>query len=397
MFRTKKSAQAIEPKSPIKHRKSSSSSFPDPYSSIFSTTIDNSSYNFSKSSTSSSVASLKSFKSSLPQNPQIYDLSEIRSATSNFIPHRRLSSSSTSSSWRCSIRSEDAVVFQRKSRLPLSLPDLHRLLSLISKSHHSSLIKLLGASLSGSYVYLVYEFVAGANLADCLRNPKNPSYTVLSSWLSRMQIATDLAHGLDYIHHCSGLDSTFVHNHIKSSSIIVSEQDHLVLGAKICHFGTAELCGETQARSTRMEGTRGYMAPEFQLTGIVTQKCDVYAFGVVLLELISGEEPLKYIMDGNGGGGGYRRVSLIESAREALSGGCGGVRRWVDGRLKDSFPMDVAEKMVLVALECMEEDPDRRPDMGPVAGLVSKLFLESHGWAEKMSVPIDISVSFAPR
>ncbi|CAN6684114.1 unnamed protein product [Malus baccata var. baccata] len=113
-------------------------------SAIFSTTIDNSSYNFSKSST----------------------FSYIRSATSNFLPHHRLSSSS----WRCSIRFEDAVVFQRKSR-----------------------------------------------------NPKNPSYTVLSSWLSRMQIATDLAHGLDYIHHCSGLDSTFVHNHIKSSSIIVSE------------------------------------------------------------------------------------------------------------------------------------------------------------------------------
>ncbi|XP_008351647.3 uncharacterized protein [Malus domestica] len=133
---------------------------------IFSTTIDNSSYNFSKSSTSSSVASLKSFKSSLPQNPQIYDLSDIRSATSNFLPHHRLSSSS----WHCSIHSEDTVVFQRKSR-----------------------------------------------------NPKNPSYTVLSSWLSRIQIATDLAHGLDYIYHCSGLNSTFVHNHIKGSSIIVSE------------------------------------------------------------------------------------------------------------------------------------------------------------------------------
>ncbi|KAM1636527.1 hypothetical protein ACFX13_014725 [Malus domestica] len=135
-------------------------------SAIFSTTIDNSSYNFSKSSTSSSVASLKSFKSSLPQNPQIYDLSDIRSATSNFLPHHRLSSSS----WHCSIHSEDTVVFQRKSR-----------------------------------------------------NPKNPSYTVLSSWLSRIQIATDLAHGLDYIYHCSGLNSTFVHNHIKGSSIIVSE------------------------------------------------------------------------------------------------------------------------------------------------------------------------------
>ncbi|KAL6187263.1 hypothetical protein ACLB2K_043377 [Fragaria x ananassa] len=133
-----------------------------------------------------------------------------------------------------------SVVFQRKSRTPIDLPDLQQSLSLISRSrsHHTSLIKLLGASLSGSYVYLVYEFIDGANLADCLRNPTNPSFTVLSSWLSRLQIATDLAHG-------------------------------------------------------------------------------------------------------------YKRMSLIEKAREAVKCG-GGVRRWVDRRLKDSFPMEVAEKMVQV-------------------------------------------------
>ncbi|KAL6130659.1 hypothetical protein ACLB2K_069038 [Fragaria x ananassa] len=133
----------------------------------------------------------------------IYDTSEISSSTNNVLSHRLSSSStSTSTSWRCTLRGKDAVVFQRKSRTPIDLPDLQQSLSLISRSHHTSLIKLLGASLSGSYVYLIYEFVDGANLVDCLRNPNNPSFTVLSSWLSRLQIATDLAHGLDYIHHC---------------------------------------------------------------------------------------------------------------------------------------------------------------------------------------------------
>lgn len=141
------------------------------------------------------------------------------------------------------------------------------------------------------------------------------------------------------------------------------------------------------------------MAPEFQLSGIVTQKCDVYAFGVVMLELVSGDEPLKYLIeeeDENGRGGGYRRVSVIETAREAMK--CvGGVRRFVDRRLKDSFPVEVAEKMVQVALECVEEDPDMRPDMGLVAGVVSKQFLESQKWAERIGLPTDISVSLAPR
>ena len=92
------------------------------------------------------------------------------------------------------------------------------------------------------------------------------------------------------------------------------------------------------------------MAPEFQLSGVVMQKFDVYAFGVVMLELMSGDEPLKYKMEAEEGG--YKRMSLIEKAREAVKCG-GGVRRWVDRRLKDSFPMEVAEKMVQVALECV--------------------------------------------
>lgn len=145
------------------------------------------------------------------------------------------------------------------------------------------------------------------------------------------------------------------------------------------------------------------MAPEFQSTGIATQKSDVYAFGVVVLELLSGEEALKYRFQDEGssindGGGVYRRVSVIDTAREAVAGGGGGeVRRWVDRRLRDSYPVDVAEKMVLLVLECVEEDPDKRPDMGRVAVTVSKFYMESQKWAEQIGLPTEISVSMGPR
>ncbi|GMY09247.1 lysM domain receptor-like kinase 3 [Fagus crenata] len=196
----------------------------------------------------------------------------------------------------------------------------------------------------------MYEFVEGASLKDCLWNPKNPNFTVLSNWLKRMQIATDLAHDLDYVHHCTGIRSSgFIHNHIKCSSIIITEE---TLNAKICHFGTAELCGEiadnnkknsstsaepssssstAKPKEVKLEGKRGYIASEFQLTGIETHKSDMYAFSVVVLELLSGEEGLKFLFD-KGNGGGYKRVSVIDTAREASeeSGG-GGVRKWVIG------------------------------------------------------------------
>lgn len=154
----------------------------------------------------------------------------------------------------------------------------------------------------------------------------------------------------------------------------------------------------SNSRGVKLEGTRGYMAPEFQSTGAASQKSDVYAFGVVVLELLSGEEALKFRFDEGNGGGGYKRVSVIDTAREAVSvEGGGWVRRWVDKRLRDSYPVDAAEKMVRLALDCVEDDPDKRPDMGRVAGLVSKLYLESKNWADRIGIPTDFSVSMAPR
>ncbi|KAF7820152.1 lysM domain receptor-like kinase 3 [Senna tora] len=416
MCKSKNSTNVIEPRTHRSRTHVSSSSSPrtasnlPPTSSSFTnfSITDSASYNFykdwSKASSASSRASLSSLKDSLPDNPHIYEFSEISSATRNFHSHK-FSSSSSSSSWRCSIRDKDVIVFQRKFRRPFDLPELRHRLAVICRSHHSTLVKLLGASVSGNYIYLVYEFVRGVNLAECLRNRLNPSFTDLSTWLSRMQIATDLAHGLDYIHHFSGLNSNFVHNHIKSSSIIVTEE---TLNARVCHFGTSELCDEAPSgsdsskskeikrsgsRTMRLEGTRGYMAPEYQATGVATQKTDVYAFGVVVLELLSGQEALKYEFDDDGG---YRRVSVVETARVAVAEE-GGARKWVDKRLKDSFPVDVAEKMIRVGLDCVEEDPKERPDMGRVATSVSKLYLDSKKWAENMGTPIDLSVSLAPR
>lgn len=412
MCRSKKSTNAVQPRN-RNHRTSSSSSSAPPSAATTTTEVPitesrsyifNNNKEWSKSSSISSRNSLTSLKDSLPENPHIYHFSEISTATGNFSSDNQLSSSS----WRCSIRDRDVVVFQRKFRRQMDITELCTRLAVICRSHHSSLVKLLGASVSGNYIYLVYDFVQGANLADCLRNRRNPSYTDLSTWISRMQIAADLAHGLDYIHNFSG--SGFVHNHIKSSSIVVAEEN---LGAKICHFGTSELCGEAVAgsgiasgsesggrlrrsgsRTVKFEGRRGYMAPEFQFTGVATVKTDVYAFGVVVLELLSGEEALRFEIDGDGG---YRRLSVVETARTAAAEEHGGTRKWVDKRLRDSFPLEVAERMVRVGLECVGEDPNMRPDMGRVAVEVSKLYLESQKWTESMRTNIDLSVSFAPR
>jgi len=108
-----------------------------------------------------------------------------------------------------------------------------------------------------------------------------------------------------------------------------------------------------------------------------------------------GEEALKYYkVEGEEN---YMRVSLIERAKEAVDSG--GVRRWVDRRLKDSFPEGVALNLVQLGLRCVEEDPLKRPDIRWVVGRISNLYLESQTWMENMGpLPTDFTLSsLAPR
>ncbi|KAF7823374.1 lysM domain receptor-like kinase 3 [Senna tora] len=267
-------------------------------------------------------------RDTLPQNPNIYHFSEIHSATHNFLPNRFASSSS----WRCTLRGRDVMVFRRKFRRRIETAQLRQRLSVICRSHHVSIINLLGASISDGQIYLVYEYVNGANLSDCLRNTHNPRFTVLSNWISRMQVATDIAHGLDYIHNGMGVNGGFTHhNRINSGGIIVTEPS---LNAKLCHFGAAQLCGEIDegegeiadadadrsslkpsgSSRTKFEGVRGYMSPEFQSTGVATQKSDVRA---------SREDVCD--RDGEGRRGRRRAEEVVGSEDEGLVSdrGCG--------------------------------------------------------------------------
>jgi len=119
-----------------------------------------------------------------------------------------------------------------------------------------------------------------------------------------------------------------------------------------------------------------------------------------MLELLSGEEPLKFKYDEKTRE--FLRTSVIETAKGVIDGGDGSVqvqgklRKWVDQRLKDSFPVDVAEKLTRVALECVHVDPDKRPNMGHVAGKISKFYLKSRMWSDSIKMP-DITVSLGPR
>lgn len=379
------------------------------------------SFSTSSSTASSSAASLAALRDSLPELPLLFTFHDLAAATANFSSSHRLvpAAPSSSNSFRCSLRGHPAAVFRRPLRRDAR--EVASRLAVLGHCHHAAIARLLGAAASPdrTTLFLAYELVPdAAPLSALLRNPKNPSFTPLASWHSRLQLAADVCDALYYVH----LQADTIHNRLSASSVLVCGGGP-VFRAKIAHFGSADLAGELPAeqkeesssssnsnskgssgghrrsssRGRRIEGTRGYMAPELVAGGSPSRRSDVFALGVVLLELLSGQEPVRYELV-NRGTGEYERTSLIETAEAAAAEGGGeGMRRWVDRRLRDSFPVDAAEALTTLALRCVAKDPLARPDMSWVAAKVSKLFLEAQEWAAKFRVPTDISVSIAPR
>uniref|UniRef100_A0A7N2MB13 non-specific serine/threonine protein kinase n=1 Tax=Quercus lobata TaxID=97700 RepID=A0A7N2MB13_QUELO len=156
-------------------------------------------------------------------------------------------------------------------------------LKVLTSVHHLNLVCLIGYCIQGS-LFLVYEYVENGNLKQHLRGTSGRDPL---TWPTRIQIALDSARGLEYIHEHT--IPVYIHRDIKSANILIDENFH----AKVADFGLAKLSevGGVSS-STQVMGTFGYMPPEYAWGGDVSPKVDVYAFGVVLFELISAKEAL---------------------------------------------------------------------------------------------------------
>uniref|UniRef100_J3N0D5 Protein kinase domain-containing protein n=1 Tax=Oryza brachyantha TaxID=4533 RepID=J3N0D5_ORYBR len=232
-----------------------------------------------------SSTSLAAARASLPDPPVLYPFHELAAATNNFLAKR----APASAYWACTLRGRHAALFQLRAPR-LHTPDPTRL----TRYHHTSLAPLLGSCLAGNHVYLAYELPpAAATLAACLRSPRNPSFTVLRTWLSRVQVAADVAQGLEYIHHHAGA----VHGRVSTSTVLVSDPG---LRARLTHMGAAQLA-------------------EMEEDEEASREADVRAFGLLLLELLSGEQAATYRLERSREA--VLRVSVVETAAAARASG----------------------------------------------------------------------------
>ncbi|XP_041016936.1 probable receptor-like protein kinase At1g80640 isoform X1 [Juglans microcarpa x Juglans regia] len=161
--------------------------------------------------------------------------------------------------------------------------ELQNEVNCLSKIRHQNIIELLGYCINGESRFLVYEMVEKASLETQLHGSTRGSGL---TWHLRMKIAVDVARGLEYLHEHS--NPPVVHRDIKSSNILLDSN----YNAKLSDFLLA-VTSDTENKNIKLSGTSGYLAPEYLSDGKLTDKSDVYAFGVVLLELLMGRKPLE--------------------------------------------------------------------------------------------------------
>ncbi|XP_022001334.1 probable leucine-rich repeat receptor-like serine/threonine-protein kinase At3g14840 isoform X2 [Helianthus annuus] len=227
-------------------------------------------------------------------------------------------------------------------------------LGMISALQHPHLVKLYGCCIEGNQLLLAYEYMENNSLARALFGPKE--WQLALDWPTRYRICIDIARGLAFLHEESRLK--IVHRDIKATNVLLDKD----LNAKISDFGLAKLDEEDNTHiSTRVAGTYGYMAPEYAMRGYLTDKADVYSYGIVLLEIVSGMANIADRAKEN-------HFVLLDRAIALKAEG--NLVDLVDSKLGSEY--DISEMMVVInlALMCTAISPADRPTMSSVVSML---------------------------
>lgn len=226
---------------------------------------------------------------------------------------------------------------------------------LLSRLRSPYLLLLIGYCSEGNHKLLVYEFMANGGLQEHLY-PINGSHNVSSSldWDTRLCIALEAAKGLEYLH--EHVSPPVIHRDFKSSNILLDRNFH----AKVSDFGLAKLGSDKVGGhvSTRVLGTQGYVAPEYALTGHLTTKSDVYSYGIVLLELLTGRVPVDMKRPPGEGvlvSWALPRLTDREKVLEIM-----------DPKLDGQYSMKDVIQVAAIAAMCVQPEADYRPLMADV-------------------------------
>ncbi|GMI67120.1 avrPphB susceptible 1 [Hibiscus trionum] len=294
---------------------------------------------------------------------QTFTYRQLANATKNFRAESMIGQGGFGSVYKGKLESGQVVAIKKldKTGLQGEKEFLVEFL-MLSLLHHPNLVNLIGYCAEGDQRLLVYEYMQQGSLEDHLHY-LTPDEKPLD-WNTRMKIASGAAQGLEYLH--CGASPPVIYRDLKSSNILLGEG----FTPKLSDFGFAKFgpSGDKSHVSTRVMGTHGYCAPEYLTSGNLTTKSDIFSFGVVLLELITGRKAFDDTR-------GQEERVLVDWARPKFKDGKN-VTNLADPLLRGHFSQSGLQKALEVAVMCIEENANSRPCVNDI--VVALEYFNSH-------------------
>ncbi|KAL3746605.1 hypothetical protein ACJRO7_015551 [Eucalyptus globulus] len=286
----------------------------------------------------------------------LFTFSSIEVATDYFAPRNKLGEGGFGPVYKGQLPEGLEIAVKRLSKMSRQgLEEFKNEVSLISKLQHRNLVRLLGCCIEGEESILIYEYMPNKSLDSFIFDPAKRA---LLDWRKRVDIIEGIAQGILYLHKYSRL--RIIHRDLKTSNILLDSNKN----PKISDFGMARIFGEneTQVKTIRVVGTRGYMSPEYAMNGLFSEMSDVFAFGVILLEIVSGEKNIAFF-------GRDHWLNLPGKAWDLWK--AGKCKEFVDQTLATSCSESSAERLVQLGLLCVQERPTYRPTMSDVVSVLN--------------------------
>ncbi|ESQ28635.1 hypothetical protein EUTSA_v10018085mg [Eutrema salsugineum] len=234
-------------------------------------------------------------------------------------------------------------------------------IAVLTKVRHRHLVTLLGYCLDGNEKLLVYEYMPQGTLSRHLFEWSEEGLKPLL-WKQRLTLALDVARGVEYLHGLA--HQSFIHRDLKPSNILLGDD----MRAKVADFGLVRLAPEGKGSiETRIAGTFGYLAPEYAVTGRVTTKVDVYSFGVILMELITGRKSLDESQP-------EESIHLVSWFKRMFINKESSFKKAIDPTIDlDEETLASVHTVAELAGHCCAREPYQRPDMGHAVNILSSL------------------------
>ncbi|XP_074272100.1 G-type lectin S-receptor-like serine/threonine-protein kinase At1g11410 [Silene latifolia] len=284
-----------------------------------------------------------------------YTRNEIALATDSFSLDNKLGEGGFGSVYKGRLRNGKEIAVKKLA--PNSGQGIHEFkneVRLIAKLQHRNLVKIIGCCVQGDEKMLIYEFMPNNSLDSFMFKEENKSSL---DWMKRVDIIMGIARGMLYLHQDSRLK--IIHRDLKASNILLDKD----MVPKISDFGMARIfvSEQKEENTTRVVGTYGYMAPEYALEGMISVKSDVFSFGVLMLEVITGRKNSGLYPDNPS-------INLVGHVWELWK--LGSALEIGDPSLKDPDNEEIL-KFMQVGLLCVQESADDRPTMSEVVFMLS--------------------------